>query len=53
MRRFACALSLHLTQPLLERSCCAGLFLATLISPAWAGSVIYSYDTLGRVSQAA
>jgi YD repeat-containing protein len=53
MRRFACALSINLTRPLLKRVGGAGLLVAALISPAWAGSVTYSYDTLGRITQAA
>jgi YD repeat-containing protein len=30
----------------------AGLFLVGLMSPAWAGSVAYTYDTLGRITKA-
>lgn len=37
----------------LRRRCFAGVLMAALISPAWAGSVSYSYDTLGRITQAA
>lgn len=53
MRHCARDSRIHLTKPLLKRSGCAVLLLAALMAPAWAGSVSYSYDTLGRITQAA
>jgi YD repeat-containing protein len=53
MRSFAHDLSMQLPKPILKRSIFAGILIAALSDVAWAGSVTYSYDTLGRITQAA
>ncbi|WGS88638.1 RHS repeat domain-containing protein [Methylomonas sp. UP202] len=44
---------IHLDTAAIRRRFFAGLFLIGLMGPAWAGSVAYTYDTLGRITQAA
>ena len=48
-----CKPKIHLDMAAIRRRFFAGLFLAGLMGPAWAGSVTYTYDTLGRITQAA
>lgn len=48
-----CTPKIHLDMAAIRRRFFAGLFLAGLMGPAWAGSVTYTYDTLGRITQAA
>ena|GEM_PF-1569560 len=48
-----CKPKIHLDMVAIRRRFFAGLFLVGLMGPAWAGSVTYTYDTLGRITQAA
>jgi|CXWL01.1.fsa_nt_gi YD repeat-containing protein len=53
MRLRMCNFRVRLTRPNLNRCHCAALLLTYLLSaPVWAGSVVYTYDTLGRITQA-